>query len=1087
MKKISKYFVIILIFISLIVSICFIPFKATNFIPIIEEQVEKDLGVKVNIESLIFQFGPLLKLKTPIIHLMYNDGKKFAQLNNVKIFIDWVSLIKQSPRVDTLKAKNLIIQVTSQDEDLINLLNSIERLNKNRATNLKIKDYKFVYKNYNNNENYILQGPELDLKRHKNSKNPKIITKGEFKINSQTYITYDFSLLPNIDLTNNCKEIKILPFLEQVRDLDFHSDVIADIKLYKDNNDLIQTSGFLNIDNISVLDRAQKDPKSFLYLTLWGNKASLLSNIYVSQNKKIYIEGMINNSKKRILDIKVKTDDIELKDLYNKLKIAINFAPFKNITTLNGYLNADFSVKGDIEKIKSTGFIKIKNAEVLADGLEIKNINSDIDLSNNVITINNAIGYVNDAPLILKGKFDNEMNLELLMNKVDLKYLLPSSYGVKDGIISLILNISGPIDKITHKENITIDNLKISNDAYNISLDNFKYDTNKNNIASLKNIIFKTNITEEIKIPHANLTIDQDSIFIPDTDIYMPNSKLVLKGVINNYKTYNYDFVYDFKGYINSKDILQFKNYSNRYPLKLNISGNKASQNINSQVLLEKTDVFDESLLLNFNAKLAKNILKIDDLSLNTFAGDFLNDVKFNVKSSKKLLINGTLENLADPCFKNVRIFIPQLFNFKFKDTMAQIKGDIFLNGKPEILDIVGQISLANLYNQTLQLSVNNCNLDFNKNNLIINAPLVKISDSAMGLNALVSTNLTNEILIKYLNIKSKFFNTDTFLMYKDLPNFDKKPIIIQDGKFYSEKVLTNLYQEHLYFDAFNSDFSLNGTNLLIKNISSELFNGKISGELNFDLKNEKFDMKLMTRGISAEPIFNIISIKKDSISGTMDLDSKIKGSLTSKSSLEGNIKFIVRNGRMGTLGKLEHLLYAQNVIADNMLRTTLSVVTKAITLKDTGLFKYLQGDIDINEGIATIKLLQSQGPLMSLYIKGQYDLLSNYARLVVLGRLGNEIITGLGAFGDFSFNKLLIMLTGEDEKQTVLIEDYEKIPQLYVKNTKEFRSIIDGIIDKSSSVKSFNWVSYSEKSLRQKEVPLSETKIPDFVEALPY
>ena len=167
MKKISKYFVIILIFISLIVSICFIPFKATNFIPIIEEQVEKDLGVKVNIESLIFQFGPLLKLKTPIIHLMYNDGKKFAQLNNVKIFIDWVSLIKQSPRIDTLKAKNLIIQVTSQDEDLLNLLNRIEKLNKNGATNLKIKDYKFIYKNHNNNENYILQGPELDLKRYK--------------------------------------------------------------------------------------------------------------------------------------------------------------------------------------------------------------------------------------------------------------------------------------------------------------------------------------------------------------------------------------------------------------------------------------------------------------------------------------------------------------------------------------------------------------------------------------------------------------------------------------------------------------------------------------------------------------------------------------------------------------------------------------------------------------------------------------------------------------------------------------------------------------------------------------------------------
>ena len=54
-------------------------------------------------------------------------------------------------------------------------------------------------------------------------------------------------------------------------------------------------------------------------------------------------------------------------------------------------------------------------------------------------------------------------------------------------------------------------------------------------------------------------------------------------------------------------------------------------------------------------------------------------------------------------------------------------------------------------------------------------------------------------------------------------------------------------------------------------------------------------------------------------------------------------------------------------------------------------------------------------------------------------------------------------------------------------KNTKEFRSIINGIIDKPSSVLLFNWISYTQKSLRQKEVQLKPTKLPSFVEALPY
>ena len=169
------------------------------------------------------------------------------------------------------------------------------------------------------------------------------------------------------------------------------------------------------------------------------------------------------------------------------------------------------------------------------------------------------------------------------------------------------------------------------------------------------------------------------------------------------------------------------------------------------------------------------------------------------------------------------------------------------------------------------------------------------------------------------------------------------------------------------------------------------------------------------------------------------------------------------------------------------MLRTSLSIVTKAITLKDTGLFKYLQGDILLSDGIANIKMLQSQGPLMSLFIKGSYNPSTDYAKLIVLGRLSDEVISGLGAFGDFSWNKLLVMLTGEDNKYNILPEDFEKLPQLPMKNTKEFRSVINGIIEKPSSVILFNWISYSEKSYRQKDVPMTDVKVPEFVETLPY
>ena len=100
---------------------------------------------------------------------------------------------------------------------------------------------------------------------------------------------------------------------------------------------------------------------------------------------------------------------------------------------------------------------------------------------------------------------------------------------------------------------------------------------------------------------------------------------------------------------------------------------------------------------------------------------------------------------------------------------------------------------------------------------------------------------------------------------------------------------------------------------------------------------------------------------------------------------------------------------------------------------------------------------------------------------------ISDELTESLGAFGEFSFNKLMVMLTGEDNKLNIHAEDIEKLPQLPMKNTKVFRTIINGMIEKPSSVIQFNWISYNQKSLRQKEVPISNEKLPDFIEALPY
>jgi len=1087
MKKYIKYIVVIMCIIAFLISMCFIPINASKLIPLLEKQFETELGSKVHIEKLVLRLGPYIKLKAPVMHVMHSDGHKYAQFNGVKFYISWATLFNDSPILSKLSANKFILRVNSDDKQFYELIEKLGSKDFNETPNIYFKNYTLQYLNKKNDDKYILEGQNLDLSKVRSAQNYKIKTLGNFNINNKKYINYDISFYPKYKFSNKKISLDLVEYVNQIKELDFNADLIADVKLYKNQADIVQASGYINVDNISVLDNQRKNPKSFIYLTLWGDKASVLSNIYTSAAKKIYIEGMVNNSQKPVLDLKVKTDNIELSDLYSKIKVFADLSKLKNIDSINGILTANFTLKGDLNRIKSNGYLKVENASIKANGLQIHKINSEIDFSNNAINIVNSTGYVNNSPIMLKGYIDKKLNLELLMSKVELKYLCPTYWGIKDGITSLAVNISGTLDNIIHKENIQIENLKLVNNWIDLSLESLKIDTNKNNTANINNIQCKTNETELIKIPTLKLLIDDDRIKIPDTNIFMQNSMLTAKSEITNYNNNDISFNLLLNGFVNSKDIIRFNNYSARYPIKLNLNGNRLTQVVNAQLLFENTLFFDEPSLVNLIGKFEKNSLKIDDLSLLSFKGKFSDDYKANLKGQKKLTISGLVDDFKKPVFKNIRLFIPQQLNIKFLDTLAQVKGDIFLNGNIQLPEIVGQIQIGNLYNQHIQLILNNTSLDFNKNTVNINSPTLKLGDSAMGLNALISTDISKGIIVKSLNIKSKYLNTDTLLMYKDAPFLNSLPIIIQNGKFYSERVLANIYSQPVYLSAFTSDIFLKDNVLELKNIASELFNGKLSGNIIFNLRDEHYNTSIMARSVSASPIFNIISNRNDNISGNMDFDANLVGELISKQSINGNVKFVVQNGRMSTLGKLEHLLYAQNVVADNMLRTSLSVVTKAITLKDTGLFKYLRGDVQIDKGLVNIKFLQSQGPLMALFIKGQYNPITDYASLVVLGRLSDEIISGLGAFGDFSFNKLMIMLTGEETKNNINIEDLDKLPQLPMKNTKEFRSIINGIIDKPSSVILFNWISYSQKSLKQKDVQINPSQVPSFVEDLPY
>ena len=147
---------------------------------------------------------------------------------------------------------------------------------------------------------------------------------------------------------------------------------------------------------------------------------------------------------------------------------------------------------------------------------------------------------------------------------------------------------------------------------------------------------------------------------------------------------------------------------------------NKNVQNIESQVLLENAQILDEPGIINLNAKVENNNIKLDDLSILSYSGNFSSSPKANLKGQKKISVSGIIENIENPAFKNIRIFIPQQLDITFMDTIARIKGDLFINGKLKQPEIVGQVSLQNLFNKPTQLQINNLTADFNKSIIAI-------------------------------------------------------------------------------------------------------------------------------------------------------------------------------------------------------------------------------------------------------------------------------------------------------------------------------------------------------------------------------
>ena len=606
------------------------------------------------------------------------------------------------------------------------------------------------------------------------------------------------------------------------------------------------------------------------------------------------------------------------------------------------------------------------------------------------------------------------------------------------------------------------------------------------------------------------------------------NSKVSFKGKINNYASKKNSVNIEIFGLILASDIKNLipREYrkeiiaKGKLPIIIRVSGDLTEQDISAQLLANNTNyvsIIDinslsgKTSLINAAMKMVNNTIKISDISLNALSINkgLSEDFRANLRGSSPVaIVKGNIGNIQTqtPFLNSVNVSIPNLITFSipsFKNSQIQMNGDINLNGSSKNPEITGQLSLPFIYLPTIKMNSKNLNATLTKNTVNVNCPNLILADSQLGFSTIIDNNFSKGIKIKSMDLNASSINLDTLILaMAQLPQNSVGQgtdfgVALSNGKGKIERFKTG----DLAATNITSDFVINNNSLKMTNVLASAYGGKVAGDIDYNLVFGNLKLNLQGRGLSAEPALRGFTGMKNLLSGRLDFDTDnirlIAGTQAQMiQSLKGKTTFIVSDGQMGTLGKLENLLYAQNILSNNLLKTTVNAIAKAVSIKKTGDFKYIKGILTFYNGWADIISIQTSGPAMSMYVTGKYNLLNNSANLITLGRLSNDVVQILGPIGEFSVNKLIASIPKIGAITANLItqmttnpsgENLSMLPDLTPRQigpTKEFKVSIIGSVESTSSIKYFKWLSTPQAQTNtQPSIPTSADEIKSNIE----
>ncbi|MBP3820426.1 hypothetical protein J6G99_02140 [bacterium] len=1053
-----------------------------NYTKDVEKLIKDSTGIEVQISNLALTTSLNLAVGVKTDKLtasIPNENSPFFTAEKAGINLKLIPLIFKKVEFGKISAQNLdgsfavkrdgafVIQdylLTNQKEETSSMSLPYGLKLSNRLPDFVIMNYKFTFIDTQEDKSYYIQGKNFKINDFILDKKIKISTSGKIVFDNEVISNYNVKIFNKImpklifdDIVfpkqpvvisqnndsmptkTNKSDYTIIDIFKLIKRNQMHLNLDTDIRVSGSFKSPVQ-KGYFNLSKITVAVNGNKLPESYANLKFKG-KSTVVDSIFFSsadKNEKTQLIGTIKSGKKPSIDLTFRSN-AKFNNIIRLIDSVCQTFGVNDLKTVSatGSIDANFNIRSNLKKMFSSGYFKI-NQSSLTYGLYnifIDKISADIDMRNNNINIKHLGFSILNHPLNLLGSISSDAfaDLKLSADKLSIKGLLGAlgqisilkDNQINSGVVSFNAIIKGKLSKIKPNITLSIDGVDIYNKpmAAKVLLVNsfvkLLIDNDKiNGDIGIKNLSFKIN-GASVSIPNADITADTRDINIKNSSVLINNSKIALAGLVKDYN-------------------------SSKMNMNIKASGNLASADVIAFIPKEFHSMFPYKGAMPIELK-AVGDAQVQDISLKIIANP-ANYIRF---ADINLLRNKTTNIYAD---------------MKISSNSLTFSNSGIYEGQNPIAKLSGGIN--NLSNPSL-----NINIDVPNN---ISFPIWGLKSSNLTANGGVNISgaIDNPKIKGIINIPD--------ISIKDM-NFVLQDLILHlnGSGICGNATAKSIKMDNLKAADLNSKFALTKfNNFYLSDISGNAFNGTINGLLSYNISSTAINLDFKGKGLnSTDAVYAFSGIPK-ALTGSLDFDAKLNSygvtDIALIKNMKGKINFHINDGRFLSIGKLENLVQAQNIVSNSLLKSAVSALSTFSTVHNTDKFETIKGEMNLLNGVAELPFISVAGPMMSYYIKGNYNILKNSAYLLILGRLDSKTVGALGPFGQLSADKVLGLIPkfGAQTAQflNLITQDPENenvslIPALTSGSSSysEFKVIFNGYVNKVSSIKSFKWLSKGE------------------------